>query len=126
MKKEILSDVISAEEQASYEAIAVELAKKYIVPEVYPYVAIDADNDNARVIGYLKAPSYLQKLMVMDKVATTGMFLAADGLRETLTLKEESDPKTYGETPDCDSYKFGMNERCLLIIEVAKNQYKKK
>ena len=116
---------ITAEEQLQYEAKAAELAIKYKVSKVHVYIGLDPETGE-RVIGYIKEPSYMQKVFSMDKIATVGAFIAGDELRNVLTLTEESDPRTFGTTPDCDIYKLGMATTCVTIIELAQNQFKKK
>lgn len=124
-----LEDILTPEQletqfMADCEARAAELAKKHNVLQVHVYVGID--ENGGKVIGYIKEPSYIQKLVAMDKISTIGPFMAGDELREVLTLKEESDPRTYLTSPDCDKYRLGMTGKCVTIIEVAANTFKKK
>jgi hypothetical protein len=124
-KKIELTDELSASETKEYNAKAEELAKKYGVSKVHIYVAIEPETKE-RIVGYLKEPNYMQKLFAMDKIATVGMFAAGDEMREALTLRDESDPRTYGTTSDCDPYRLGMTGSCIPIIEVIQNSFKKK
>jgi len=124
-KKIKLTDELSAIETKEYNAKAEELAKKYGVSKVHVYVAIEPETKE-RIVGYLKEPNYMQKLFAMDKIATVGMFAAGDEMREALTLKDESDPRTYSTTSDCDPYRLGMTGSCIPIIEVIQNSFKKK
>src|ERR1035437_5060556 len=121
----ILSKVLAPEEIAELESIAVELAKKYNVPKVHLYIGVNPVT-NERVVAYLKEPMFVQKIYIMDKVASVGMFSAANDLLEAVILKEESDPKTYEDYPANDDYRLGVVGTCVEIIEVVKNSYKKK
>jgi uncharacterized protein YciI len=116
---------LTEEEKLQLDEKAVELAKKYGVQKVYVYVAIDPVTDE-RIIGYLKEPSYIQKIMAMDKIATVGPFMAGEEMRGVLTLKEESDSRTFEEVAAYDSYRIGMATEAMRMIEVVENSYKKK
>ena len=116
---------LTPKEIEGYEAEAAELAKKYGVSKVHVYVGVDPETDE-RVVGFMKEPNYLQKIVTLDKIATVGIFVAGDELREAITLREESDPRTYSETPDCDVYRLGMVGTCVPIVNVIQNSFKKK
>jgi len=121
----MLPDQLTEEEIQALNEQALEYAKKYNVPKVHVYVSIEPAT-NERVIGFIKEPSYIQKLSVMDKITANMMFVASDELRSVLTLQEESDPRTYSTSNDCDKYRLGMATRCLAMIEVMKDDFKKK
>jgi len=125
MSDPILTDELTEEEIAEVDAIAGELAKKYNVSKVHSYIGVDPITKE-RVIGYLKEPNYMQKIFTLDKIASVGIFAAGDELRGVLTLKEESDPRTYGASSDCDGYKLGMTGTCVPIVNVIQNSFKKK
>ncbi len=124
-KTEVLSPEISQEEIDLFEQAADALAKKYSVAKVHIYIAL-ADGTNERVVGYLKEPSYLQKIMAMGKLSTTDPMLAAEEMRGVLTIEEESDERTYSTANSCDKYRAGMATTCLGFLEVAVNAFKKK
>jgi hypothetical protein len=115
---------LTPEEIAGYETEAAELAVKYKVSKVHVYIGLSEDNE--RVVGFLKEPNYLQKIFTLDKIASVGIFAAGDELREVLTLREESDARTYSEAPDCDGYRLGMTGTCVPIVNVIQNSFKKK
>lgn len=123
--QQVLTAELSQEEISTIETTCEELASKYRVAQVYPYVGIAKDT-NERVIGFIKEPSFPQKVFAMDKIANVGMFAASVELMEALTLKEESDPRTYGLSSDCDTYRLGMAGACVPIIKVSNNAFKKK
>jgi len=111
-------------EIATLEQNCVTLAAKHKVSKVHVYVGLGANNE--RVVGYLKEPSYLQKIYAMDKMNSQGLFSSSEEMRSTLTLKEESDPRTYSEENDCDVFRLGMASTAMSIINVAANAFKKK
>ena len=121
----ILSKNLTPEEVAEFEAIAEGLAKKYNVLKVHVYIGIDPET-NERIVGYLQEPNYIQKIFTLDKIASVGMFSAADALREIITLQSESDPRTFEDHPANDGYKLGMVGTCIPIVDVIQNSYKKK
>jgi len=124
MKKQELPAELTAEEIAILEQNCIELAKKYGVAKVHLYVGLTAENE--RIVGYIKEPTYLQKIYAMDKIASVGAFTAAEEMRAILTITEESNPHTYSTANDCDVYRLGMATTCLPIIEVSVNAFKKK
>ena len=123
----VLTDELSDIEWQQYNDRAKELARKYNVSKVHIYVGID-EKTKERVVGYLKEPNYIQKIMAMDKIATVGIFMASDELRQALTLKDvnESDYRTYDDSGLFDEYKLGMAGTATTILEVVKNSFKKK
>ncbi len=120
-----LTAELSQEEKDNYEQQAKELAAKYNVPKVHVYVGFKPSTKE-RVVGFIKEPSFIQKVMMMDKITTAGMFIAGNELRESCTLKEESDPLTTGSSWECDEYKLGLNGFCTTILQVVQNEFKKK
>ena len=127
MKKQIekidktkISDI----EKKQFDEIAEDLANKYGVSKVHVYVGIQP-NTNERIVCYLREPNYLQKIAVMNKIATAGAYIAAEEMRENLTLKDESNYLTYGEGNECDAYKLGVVGFCLQLGEVIQNALKK-
>lgn len=111
---------LTNKEVEQYEQEAIKLAEKYHVAKVHIYVGID--EDDIRIVGFLKDPSYLQKVMGMDKIAMVGPFTAGEIMREALILTEESDPRVLLE----DEYKLGMASLALMIIKATENSFKKK
>ena len=87
-------------------------------------IHIYCSNDEEKVVAFFKEPNFTQKLFAMDKIATVGPFMAANELRQILTIKEESDPRVFdgGE----DKYILGLTGAILPVIEVAQNAFKKK
>lgn len=120
-----LTPELTESELDFYEATAAQLAKKYAVSKVHPVVYIDKDTLK-RTVCYLKEPNYLTKIRVLDKAATLGVYTASDELRVACTLKEESDPITYGDSSECDKYKLGVTDFAGTMVVKLQNQFKKK
>lgn len=116
---------LTPEEATKYSDAAKLLEKKYSVSKVHPVVQIHPDTFN-RTVCFLKEPNYATKLRVMDKATTEGVYTAADELRVACLLREESDPITYGEGPECDDYKMGVTDYALTMVKRLQNQFKKK
>jgi len=117
----ILTSELTPEEIASYEEHAATLARKYNVSKVHVYVGLIEDT-NERVVGYMKEPTYLQKMFALDKMSSVGPFASGEELRDAITLKEESDPRTQDE----DRFKLGMAGACVAAIKIINNSFKKK
>jgi len=124
-KAKLLPAELTEKEYLDAEEICIDLAKKYSTPKVHIYIGI-IEETNERVVGYLKDPTYIQKVVAMDKINSVGMFMAAEELREALTLKDESDERTYSTSPSCDGFRLGMAGVCMTMIDVIKNSFKKK
>ena len=119
-----LSPEITDEEITLYEQAAGVLAKKYNVAKVHVYIGLGEDNE--RIVGYLKEPTYVQKLMAMGKMSQTDPFMAAEEMRGVLTIEEDSDERTFSKSNECDKYRIGMATTCLTFLEIAANVLKKK
>lgn len=101
------------------------LAVKYSCSKVHAVVFIDAESKK-RTYCFLKEPNFVTKIAVMDKAAAIGIYNAAEELRQATVIKEESDPITYGETPECDDFKMGVVNFCVKVVRTKENVYKKK
>lgn len=125
MKVEKLTPTLSDEETKMYQENADKLAAREKVSKVHPVVLIDPDT-HERTVAYLREPNYLTKIRVMDKATSSGVFSAADELREASTIKDASDAITYGEGSESDIYKMGITDYCLNMVNRLQNQFKKK
>lgn len=121
----IQAEELTEKETEYYEARADELAKQYNVSKVHPIVTIDFDTQE-RHVCYLKEPLYDTKIRVLDKVQQIGAFSAGEELRRACVLTKESDPVTYGDTPECDRYKMCAVDEAMSMIRKFQNQFKKK
>lgn len=120
-----LTPSLTDEEVKEYDTQATHLAKKHSVSKVHPIVQIDPETLN-RHVCYIREPDYTTKIRVMDKMATLGIYTAAEELRQACLLQEPSDPITYSESPESDRYKMGVVDYCLTLITRLQNQFKKK
>jgi hypothetical protein len=120
-----LTPELSEAENAAYQEKAKSLSSSIEGnPKVHVVVQINKDT-LARSVCFLREPNYETKITIMDKQVQLGIYKGADLLREACTLKEASDPITYGESPECDSYKMGVTEYCIGMVKRLANQFKK-
>jgi hypothetical protein len=124
MEKKLTAELTDTELK-SYADKADELAIKKGVSKVFPVVQVNPDTFE-RAVCYLSEPNYSTKIRVMDKATSSGIYTAADELREAVILKEDSDSITFGDSPECDPYKMGVTDFCLGMINRYQNQFKKK
>ena len=120
-----LTAELSDDEFKMYSDKADLLAVSKNVSKVHPVVQIDPDTLERKVC-YLSEPNYVTKLTVMDKALTVGPYIAGEELRQACVIKEESDAITYGDSPECDRYKLGVVDYCILMVRRLQNQFKKK
>ena len=116
MKKEKLT-------QEQIEAKAQQLSEREKCT-VTPIVFLDEETDE-NVIGYIKTPSRLTKLRVLDKAMTSPVTAAAD-LFEAVLLKDESDPRFSSTHADHDKYYLGGTMEAFKLVEMSVNTFKKK
>lgn len=113
-------------ELSDYDKQCEALAIKYGVSKVHCAVFVDTEHENTRRACFLKEPNFPTKIAVMDKVLSIGEVAGSNELREAITLRDESDPLTYGNTPESDQYKLGVINFCRSIILSRLNVYYKK
>jgi len=101
------------------EAKAQELSLK-LNCTVLPIVFHDEDT-NEDIVGYIKEPSRVVKLRVMDKAMTSPVTAAAE-LFESIFLTEESDKRIMSD----DKYYLGATMEAFKTVEMAVNTFKKK
>lgn len=116
---------LTDEETKFYDDKCSELEKRESVSKVHVVVQMDPGTFERKAC-YLTEPNYLTKIRVMDKATTSGVYTAADELREACVLKDVSDAITYSEAPESDRYKMGVVDYCLTMITRLQNQFKKK
>lgn len=93
--------------------------------KVHPIVFKDPDTGKD-IVGYLKEPSRLQKIAVMDKMYMSGAMSAASELYEVILLREYSDPRLYSENPEDDSVVLGGLQAASDLIKFLVNQFSSK
>jgi sRNA-binding carbon storage regulator CsrA len=121
----VLTDELTPEEVEVLDLKAEEIRLRIKAPKVHIYVHIEEDTKE-RITAFIKEPSFMQKVAMMDKISTAGAFVAGNELREACLIKEDSNPLTYGTGFECDKYRLGVNSACIKILDVAKNSFKKK
>jgi hypothetical protein len=98
-----------------------ELEKQYGVT-VYPVVFKDEEGKD--VVGYLKNPSRVVKLRVLDKSIMSPISAGAE-LLEVCLIKEASDPRIFSEAPENDTYNLGAAMAASRVVAFSTNQFKK-
>jgi len=91
---------------------------------VTPIVFVDEDT-NEKVVGYIKTPSRLVKLRVLDK-SMQSMTTAAADLFEATLLKNDSDPRLSSDRSEHDKYYIAGALEAYKLIEISVNTFKKK
>lgn len=102
---------------------AQELSVKYNC-KVTPIVFFDEEKKE-EVIGFIKEPSRMVKLRVMDKAVTSSITASAD-LFDTILIKEESDSRFSDDKSENDKYYLGGVMEAFKTIEFAQSIFKKK
>lgn len=122
-----LTEQLTQEELDFYQQKADTLSVQPTVnAKVYPVIFITPVTLD-RVEAYLKEPKYVVKIRITDKISQLGIASAMDELRELCTIKEDSNPLTYGEGPECDRFKLGLVNFCSEnLMKSSINQHKKK
>lgn len=104
-----------------------ELAKTHNVSQVHCCVQVKRDDGSMeRIVSYIKEPSYMTKLALMDKAAQVGIMMAGEEFRLLCQLKDESHRLTYIEHHEADKYKLGVTRFCVDIIELVQDELGKK
>jgi len=104
------------------EGKAEELAKALGIHRVIPIAFIEAGE---QIVGYMKEPSRMAKLAVMDK-ALLGGYSAAEEIMKDLVIKDHSDPRILSEKPEHDKIYLGAVMVVYDQIKISVNTLKKK
>lgn len=115
---------LAAELQETIKAKAEELTRREgvtVTPILFYYNA----NTSDPVIGYLKAPTRLAKIRIMDKSEQIGNYSAAAELIEICLLKADSDARIYSDAQEYDDLYMGAVLACQALISASINQIKK-
>jgi hypothetical protein len=107
--------------QEELQAKAIELTTKYGC-EVQP---IEFIKDDEQIIGFIKTPSRMLKVRVLD-MAVQGAIVAATTLLDSVLIKEESDARLSSEKSEDDDIYFGAALAAFSTIEILTNIFKKK
>lgn len=116
-------EVIVKEKKSEAQNKADKLSEKLGVT-VHPII-FQEDKDSPLIVGYIKEPSRMVKLAVLDK-SVMGGFSAAAEMLETVLLKEESDPRIYSERSEDDKIYLGTVMAAYDLVKFSVNTLKKK
>jgi hypothetical protein len=88
--------------------------------KVLPIVFHDVDTGED-IVGFIKEPSRMVKLRVMDKAMTAPVTASAE-LFDSIFIEDESDKRFLTE----DKYYLGATMEAFKTVEMAVNTFKKK
>ena len=103
------------EAQKKAESLSIKLNCK-VLPIVFHDVETGED-----IIGFIKEPSRMVKLRVMDKAMTAPVTASAE-LFDSIFIEEESDSRFLSD----DKYYLGATMEAFKTVEMAVNTFKKK
>lgn len=92
--------------------------------KIHPLVFVEEETGE-QIIGYVKEPSRLVKLRVLDK-AISSPITAAGELLDVILLREDSDVRILSENPEHDKYYLGAVMAAMGIIKYSQDTFKKK
>lgn len=92
--------------------------------KVHPIVFLE-EAGGEEIVGYLKEPSRLMKVRILDK-SSIGPNSAAVEMLEEILIKEHSDRRIWEDNPKYDKLYLGAANEASMLIQVSKNQFKKK
>ena len=110
-------------EQTNYHEKANELTASLGV-KVHP-IFFKESEDSPEIVGYIKEPSRMVKLAVLDK-SVMGGFSAASEMLEAILIKEHSDPRIYSEKNEDDKIYLGAVMAAYDLVKFSVNTLKKK
>lgn len=77
------------------------------------------------IVGFLKPPSRIAKVKIMDKSSQVGSYSAAAETLEICLLKSDSDMRFLSESPEYDDIYMGAIIAAQSLINASINQIKK-
>ncbi len=93
--------------------------------KVHPMVFKDPDNDEI-IVGFIKEPSRMQKIAVMDKMTMGGTYSAGSELLDIILIREESDSRIYSEKSEDDKIYLGAVSAAADTIRLLIDQSRAK
>lgn len=114
----------AAEHDALAKAKAEELTKREGV-KVTPILFYQNGNADDPIFGYLKAPTRVAKIAIMDKSEQAGNYSAGAEMLTFCLLKADSDPRLTSEAPEHDDIYMGAILACQDLIQASVNMIKK-
>jgi hypothetical protein len=114
----------SAEHDAIAKAKAEELTRREGI-KVTPILFYQNGNVDDPIYGYLKTPSRVAKIAIMDKSEQAGNYSAGAEMLTFCLLKSDSDPRLTSEAPEHDDIFMGAILASQDLIKASINQIKK-
>jgi hypothetical protein len=117
-----------AELIAEHNAMAKEKAEQLSIREkskVTPILFYQNGNASDPIIGYLKHPTRVAKVAIMDKSDQAGNFSAGAEMLNICLLKADSDPRLSSEAEQYDDVYMGAILAAQDLIKASINQIKK-
>jgi hypothetical protein len=114
----------TAEHDALAKAKAEELTRREGV-KVTPILFYQNGNMDDPIYGYLKAPTRIAKIAIMDKSEQAGNYSAGAEMLTFCLLKSDSDPRLTSEAPEHDDIFMGAILASQDLIKASVNQIKK-
>jgi hypothetical protein len=115
---------IMAENNTKAKAKAEELTRREGA-KVTPILFYHNGNLSDPIVGFLKEPSRLAKIKILDKGDQAGSYSANAEMLSLCLLKADSDMRLSSEAPQYDDIYMGALFECNNLIKVSLNQIKK-
>lgn len=118
----------NTEKAAEHDAIAKAKAEELSRREgckVTPILFYQFGNADDPIYGYLKAPTRVAKIAIMDKSEQAGNYSAGAEMLTFCLLKADSDPRLTSEAPEHDDIYMGAVLACQDLIQASVNMIKK-
>lgn len=93
--------------------------------KVHPVVFKDPDTGED-IDAYVKEPSRMQKIAVLDKMTMVGAYSASAELVDVLLIKEHCHPRVTSERSEDDAVYIGVLQAVTDLVKLLVNQAKKK
>jgi hypothetical protein len=93
--------------------------------KVMPILFYMNGNTSDPIVGFLKTPSRIAKVKIMDKSDQVGSYSAAAEALELCLLKGDSDMRLISEAPEYDDIYMGALIAAQGLINASINQIKK-
>lgn len=88
-------------------------------------IVFQENEGSPEIVGFIKEPSRMVKLAVLDK-SVMGGFSAASEMLESVLIKEHSDPRIYSEKSEDDKIYLGAVMAAYDLVKFSVNMLKKK
>lgn len=78
------------------------------------------------IVGFIREPQRIVKQRALDAAIQKGTTVAAGELLEALIIRDESDPRIFSDDAQYDEFYFGASMACFELINISRNEFKKK